>query len=429
MKQKAKELIKHPLIFGSGIVVFGNLGANFFNFIFNVFMSHSLNIADYGILASSMSLIGFPALIGTALIPVVIKFAGSYFATGNIPLLRGLYFKLKKSLVGIGIIIVSLFLLFLPNISNFFHIENNLILIITAFVIFLTLISVLNIAFLQAKLAFTFQVFVNLLNSTLKLFLGILFVFLGYSVTGAVIALFIAGIASYIFSFFPLKFIFAKGIAIPQISTKKLFSYGIPSSLTLFGLTSFISTDIILVKHFFDPQQAGLYAGLSLMARIIFYVTAPISSVMFPIIVQKYNRQENYTNTFKLSLALVLIPSLFLVLIYMFFPNLAVSLFFWKKEGYLAITPYLALFALFTTLYCVLSLLSYFYLSIQKTKICIPILIGAMLQIVLIYHYHETFFQIIIISLVITAILICLFLCYYPFATKSTIKRIHDKNS
>ena len=75
MKEKAKALIKHPLIYGSGIVVIGNLFANFFNFLFNLFMSRNLSVSDYGVLASIVALIAFPSLAVGAINPMVIHFA------------------------------------------------------------------------------------------------------------------------------------------------------------------------------------------------------------------------------------------------------------------------------------------------------------------------------------------------------------------
>lgn len=418
MKKKALQLIKHPLIYGSGIVVIGNLLANFFNFLFNLFMSRSLTVSEYGVLASVMSLIVFPTLVSNAIIPVVIRFAGDYFAQGNYPLLRGLYMKVFKPVVLIAVIVFVLFFLLLPEINKFFHIDDTNILLMTNVIIFFSIIGVINMGFLQAKLAFGFQVFVGATNAIIKLVLGMVLVLLGYSVGGATMAMIVAGITSYLVSFLPLRFIFDRKISSPAISTKALFFYGLPSSLTLLGLTSFISADIMLVKHFFNPHQAGLYAGLSLISRVIFYVSSPIAAVMFPMIVQKHSKNENYTNTFKLSLALVFIPSILITIFYALFPTFSI-LFFLKREEYLAISPYIAPFALFITFFGVLSILCNFYLSIQKTKIFIPIIAGALLQIILIYLYHDTFFQIILTSLGITFLLVCLLLLYYPHATKT----------
>jgi O-antigen/teichoic acid export membrane protein len=421
MRNKVKQLIKHPLIYGSAIVVVGGLVANFFNFLFNLFMSRSLSVPDYGILASVMSLIGFPMLVGTAIMPVVVRFAGDYFATDNFPLLRGLYIKIKKILSLIAIIIFVGFLVLIPSIGSFFHIDDKNILYMVNVIIFLALMGVVNMAFLQAKLSFAFQVLVNLIGAVIKLVLGMIFVGLGFSVAGAAMAMIAAAVVSYVVSFAPLKFIFDRKISAPTVKTKELFSYGLPSALTLLGLTSFISADIILVKHFFDPHQAGLYAGLSLIGRVIFFVSAPIGTVMFPLIVQKHSKNENFTNTFKLSLLLVFVPSLLITVFYALLPKFSI-LFFLKNEEYLANIPLIAPFALFIALFSLLSIIANFYLSIKKTRVFIPIIIGALLQILLIILYHQTFMQIIIISLSITAALVIMLLTYYPHATRKVIK-------
>ncbi|MGH2563388.1 MAG: oligosaccharide flippase family protein, partial [Ginsengibacter sp.] len=339
MKQRVLEFIKHPLIYGSGIVVIGGLAANFLNFLFNLFMSRSLSVADYGTLASLTSLIGFPALIITAVMPLVVRFAGDYFATNRLDLVRGLYIKMAKFLIIIGFVFFILFLIFVPSISNFFHIENKILLIITDLIIFSGFLAIINIAMLQAKLAFGYQMLVNLIGAVVKLSLGVLFVYLGYSVTGSALAILMASVSIYIFSFFPIKFIFNKKIsASPHVDTKELFVYGIPSALTLFGLTSLISTDVILVKHFFDPKSAGIYAGLSLMGRVIFYISSPIGSVMFPIIVQKHSKKESYKNTLNISLVMVFLSSLAITIFYFLFPKFSI-LFFLKRNEYLSIVP------------------------------------------------------------------------------------------
>ncbi len=417
MKQTAKKVLKHPLIYGSSIVVSGGLLANFFNFLFNLFMSRSLSVTDYGILASIISLITFPVLIVTAVNPVVVRFAGDYFVKNEQMLLKGLYNKFFGFLLVTGLTIFVLFLLFLSQISIFFHIANYFILIFADIIILLSFITVINLSFLQAKLAFGIQVLVSLATSLLKLSLGILLIVLGYKVTGAVGALLLSAIGGYVFSIIPLRFLFFNKTKSPEIETKELFRYGIPSALTLLGLISFISTDIILVKHFFDPIQAGQYAGLSLIGRVIFFISAPIGTVMFPIIVQKHTKGINFSNTFKLAVGLMLIPSICLTLFYSLFPKFSI-LFFLKRPDYLSVTPLLGIFGLYITFYCVLYLFANFYLSIKKTNIYFPILIGAILQIALITVYHQSFMQIIMISFTLVLLLVISFLVYYPYATK-----------
>ncbi len=420
MKQKALKIIRHPLVYGSSIVVIGGLVANFFNFLFNLFMSRNLSIADYGILASVISMISFPSLVTGAVAPLVTNFAASYFALNQLDKVRGLYIKIIKLLFLIGILVTSLFFIFIPQISGFFHIENRTILLITDLIIFLAFIGIVNMSLLQAKLAFGFQVFLNFLVAVTKLAFGVVFVFAGLSVTGAVSSMLIASTLGFVVSFYPVRFIFNRKIISPPIDKKELFAYGIPSALTLFGLTSLISTDIILVKHFFTPVNAGYYAGLALIGKVIFFLSAPITTVMFPIVVQQLSRSEKFTNTLKFSLLLVLLPSSFFTAIYFMFPG-PVILFFLKKEAYLTVAPLLGIFGLHISFYAVLSILANFYLSINKTKIYIPILIGAVLQAISITIYHQSFLQIILLSLSVTFLLDMGLLLYYPHATKKRL--------
>src|SRR5258708_2808886 len=115
MRQKAKDLIRHPLIYGSSIVVIGGLVANFFNFLFNLFMSRNLSVADYGTLASIISLIAFPGLILNSFNPLVVNFAGEHFAKGELDQVRGFYIKLIKFLTLAGVITSIFIFIFIPT--------------------------------------------------------------------------------------------------------------------------------------------------------------------------------------------------------------------------------------------------------------------------------------------------------------------------
>ncbi len=417
MKQLIKTAIAHPFISGGSIVITGGLIANILNFFFNLYMSRNLSVAEYGLLASIISLIGLPGVAASACVPIAMRFAGEFFAKGELDKVRGLYQKFNKFLIILSILFFISFLLLIPQIKLFFHIQNSAILLFANFIIALSSISTTNLAFIQAKMQFSYLTMMGILSSLVKLIFAILFVMLGFSALGGVAAIFLATLIPYIVSFFPLGFAFNKTIKIPHIDNKALFSFGIPSSLTYVALTSFISTDIILVKHFFSSDSAGIYAGLSLVGRVIFFLTAPLAGVMFPIVVQKFNKNENYTNTFLLSIILVLIPSICITIFYALFPKFVI-LFFLKNTHYLQGVPLLTFFALFITVYALLNIIANFYLSIKKTAIAYPLIIGAIGQVILISLFHKSYLQIIYISGGITLLLLIGFLLYYPYATR-----------
>ncbi len=413
-----RKLIRHPLISGSILLVLGTLFANLFNFIFSVVMGRMLIPADFGTLSSITAVITLPTIIANAITPLVIILAGTYFAQKQYDLIRGLYIKLSKVFLVISIVFCITFFIFIPQINSFFHINDNYLLILTDLIIFLSIMTAVNISFIQAKLAFKFYVLILCSTTIIKLIFAWILVAAGFKVIGGVAGMFLGLLIPYLISFIPLKFVFNRSIiSSPKIDTKIFITYGIPAVIVSLGLSGFITNDLILVKHYFSPEMTGLYAGLSLIGRIIFFISAPIASVMFPLIVQQHAKKEKFTTTFLLSLFLILLSSIAITVFYALLPKFSV-LFILKKQEYLAIIPYLTFFSIFITIYSLVSIITSFYLSIKKTKIAIPVIIAAILQVVLITQFHQNILQIIIISFGLNIFLLLCLLLYYPFAIK-----------
>lgn len=414
MKKYVYKTITHPLISGSSIIFIGSLMGSLLNFLFNLFMTRNFSVSDYGILASLISIMTLSSLPAGSFAPVVVNFSASYFAKNELDKVRALFLKITLLSGSLGLIIFLFFILFSKAIGVFFNIQNSSLVIATSLIIFLGYIGSVNSAILQAKLSFIFLSGNSLLGAFLKFAIGVILVVLGFGLYGPILAILFSFFISYIVSFIPLQFLFKKEANASNIGIKEIIHYGAPAGLAMLGLTSLITTDIILAKHFFMPKDAGIYAGLSLVGRVIFFLTAPITTVMFPMIVQRYTRQEGYHNVFGLSLILVLIPSCMLTLFYFLFPEFAIT-FFIKNKEYLITAPLLGYFGIFITIYSVLSIIVNFYLSINKTWVAIPIIATAILQIVLMYFYHQSFIQIILISIVVTSLLVAVLLLYYCF--------------
>lgn len=417
MKQKIEHIFRHPLISGSAVIFFGALFGNVFNFIFSVYMISHLSSANNGTLIALISLINLPSLAVNSFAPTIINFAGPYFANDELTKVRGLYNQMGKLFFILNITLLIISLIFIPQISDFFHINDHFLLVLATVTVFIGLFNVLNSAFLQAKLAFKSMSALLIFSAVLKLGFGIVFVIVGYQVYGAVVALFLSTLIPFLLSFLPLKNILQKKAEKAPLQMKRLFRYSIPSAIAVLGMTAFITTDVLLVKHFFPPAQAGFYAGISLIGRVIFYFSSPIASVMFPLVVQKMSVNQQYTNIFFLSLLLVLVPSLAITGVYFFFPHVVLQIFHIKNISFYE-TNLLGFMGLYISLYAIVSILSNFYLSIKKTDIYIPITCAAVTQIILIWFYHATFFSLITISFTVLFLLFIVLLLYYPYATR-----------
>lgn len=412
MKNTLKKIATHPLISGSLIIFSGTLFANVFNFLFNLFLSRNLSVSDYGILASLVSLILLCALIADSLAPTIVSFAGSYFAKQEHDKISDFFLQITKiSFLAGGIVLVVL-ILFTKAIGDFFNIKDNSLIILVGVIVFFGFASSATRSILQAKLAFKYITFMYIFSAIIKFLGGVLLVIQGFGVRGALWGFFLSFSVPYFLSLIPLRSFLRIRKNNSVVSVLKLISYGGPATLTLMGLTLFITTDIILVKHFFSSKEAGLYAGLSLIGRVIYFFSAPIGLVMFPLIVHRHAKNDDYKHIFKLSLLVVFLLSAAVTTFYFLFPNFVVSIFL-KRQEYFTIVPLVGLFGIFITLYSMVSILANFYLSIKKTYVFVPVISTAFLQAVLIWIYHNNFLQIILISIFSISLLFLYLLLYY----------------
>lgn len=406
------QTVTHELISGSFYVFIGITASSFFAFLLNIYIARNLSYSDYGIFASIMSLITLLAIPSSSISAVIVRFATQFFSKNEEARAGAFYVKSFKYLLVFSLILFIFSIALLPLISSFLKIYDPGLIILAIISVVLFYMATLNMAFLQSLLKFKLLGVLYSFAGIGKLFGGVILIVLGLKVYGALLATFLFSLIDYIFSFFPLKKVISnagKDVSIPK---REFTYYAIPTSIAIFSLSSFISTDVILVKHFFSSSEAGFYGGLSLIGKVVFYFTGPIPMAMFPLIVKRHTNQENFHNLFYIALIIVLIPSVLITIFYFIFPKFTITLFL-GGAGYLSVAPYLGLFGILLTIYSINNVFVNFFLSIKKTSISLIVLFFALLQIGLIYIYHDDFYQIIYVSIISSVLLLGFLMLYY----------------
>jgi O-antigen/teichoic acid export membrane protein len=407
------KIFRHELISGSFFVFIGTFSSSILSFIFNLFLARTLSYSDYGIFASLISLYALATIPAQSLTAVIVRFSAFYFANNEEDKASLLYRKMivTWTLIGLAILLVSL--LFSGPISSFLRINNSSLVVIIGMATALSYVSIVNVAYLQSLTKFLFMSFMYILGALVKLLLGMLLIFWGYKVFGAIWAVFLMTFVAFLISFGPLiRLLRRETQKDVSISLRELGLYALPASTTILLLSSFISTDVLLVKHFFSAEEAGYYGGLSMIGKAIFYFTGPIPFVMFPLIIKRHTKNQDFKNLFYFSLALVTLPALSITVFYSLFPEFTIRFFLGGRE-YLNLAGVLGLFGIFMTLYSLNNVVVNFFLSVKKTGIFLLVGIGAFLQIALILLFHESINQVIYASIFSSGLLLILLLLYY----------------
>jgi O-antigen/teichoic acid export membrane protein len=413
------------MISGSFYIFAGSMFANVMAFLLNLFFARTLSYADYGTFASLLSIITLAMIAGGSITTIIVKFSTGFYSKNETDKLKSFYKKSAIFVFSFSFLFFIAFTLAAPLLSSFLHLDNYLYLVLVGLAVAIFYMQTLNMAFLQGLMRFGFISVVNAVSSLIKLLVGILFVYLGFRAFSGLWAIFFMGLGAFLIGFAPLFKIFSqKTEKNVQLKLKEIFIFAFPAFFTVFFMTSFTSTDVILAKHFFSPQSAAFYAGLSLVGKVIFYFTAPIPVVMFPLLVKRHATGRSVINIFYLSLGLVLLPSVVISIFYFVFPELVIKLFLGGRD-YIAIAPYLGLFGIYLTVFCLVNVCINFFLSLGKTKIVYPVIIAALIQIVLIYLFHNNFGQVIGVSLVDSLILLIILLVAF-FRSYGNVSKIKE---
>lgn len=400
------------LIRGSAVLMSGGLIANLGNYFFNLLIGRFLGPADYGVVASVIALLYIVSVPSAALNLIGAKFSSRFKAEGEFDRLAYFFVILNKALFLFCFGVLLFFVFLSGSLSGFLKIDSPVPVIFLGALLGVSLLVALNNSILQGLLRFNFLALSSVISVVVKLTLGVGLVWLGFSIGGALTGFLAAFLVPYFLSFWPLRFLLKEKREAVKIEWREVAKFAAPAFFSTLGLTLLYTGDVVLVRHFFPAGEAGLYAALSLIARIILFVTAPIGMVMFPLISERRTKNERYSGLFLTALLLVFLITAAATVFYFLFPEFVVKLFFGSQ--YLAAAPYLGRFAVFLSLYSLCNLFASFYLSIHKIRIAsLPLLFGPLL-VVLLWFYHGSFLQVLNVA---TGMTLALLICFVVYST------------
>ena len=324
-------------------------------------------------------------------------------------LIRGSFRKLFV----IGFFSTLFIILISPLIAQFLHISKLNIILLSPIILFSVLLPIVR-GTLQGIQKFNLLGLNLILEIIFKLGLGIIFVYLGYKVNGAISAVVLSFLFPILLGLFTIKNFFEKKQN-DSFDQKKIYNYTYPVLISLTLMSLLFTIDVFLVKHYFDEELAGFYVAASIIGKIIFFDTFAISQVMFPKSVEKFSLNQSSKTILKKSLLLVSLLSVPITIFYFIFPQFVTLILFGNE--YMKINNLLGIFGIAISLFSFSYLLVLYNLSISRINIIFPLIFFVILETLLIYFIHTTLLQVVVI-LTIIMLLVFIYLLFYTFAYK-----------
>lgn len=402
-----KRQFKSKFVEDNLILLIGTTILNVFGFLFHFYMGRKLGPADYGILGTILTLVYLIGISFNTIQTSIAKFVSGFRTKKAYSKISYLLSASIKRLFFYSLIAMGVFLLLSNIIASFLNISISPIIVVSPFIIFISLAAI-NRGILQGLQKFKGLSLTLITEGFVKLFGGILLVSIGWKINGAILAI----VLSYVFSFF-IGFIPLRKIANykkSKFETKQVYSYSLPVLIMLLSLTAYNSIDLILIKHFFDNVQAGYYAAMSLIGKILFFGCISISQVMFPKVSELHESGKPHKHILYKSFLSVLIFISPIILIYFLFPSLIVNLLYGKE--FLEISSLIGWFSVFVGLFCLVYILSFYNISINKKGFLYILALFNLIEIVLLYSFHNSLIQVIFILISLMSLLFIILMIY-----------------
>ena len=393
------------------ILFISNLLVNAGNYGINLLLGRWLGPAEFSEVSLLVTLLLMLSFWALAFQLTSAKYVAEYLVENKQAELYNFLHWFKKLSVVVGIGLATLLISLSIFWKDFFQMRSSLLFIIFGVGMPFYLLMSVNRGVLQGqnnyrKLAITFQA-----EMWTRLILSIVLVKMGYGVNGVAWGLTLSIVASWFVSNPSIE----KFITIP-FSNQKIISFFFIVLIYECSQILINNSDTILVKHFFSPTDAGLYAALALIGRIVYFGTWTVVTMLFPLVIKLEKEGKDHTKYFLGGLCVVGgIAGVIIIACYVM-PELMVNILFGEK--YISIAPLLWLYALATALFALVNVFVYYNMSLDRRLPVWLTIAGGVLQILLIYVFHHTFEQVIQIQIYLMSGLLLTMIFYQFFVKK-----------
>ncbi len=412
-------LLKSKKITPEQLFMLSVLAVNGGNYLYNLILGRVLGpaqFADAAVLITFLLVLSFAAMTFQL---VTAKFSVLF----ENEIFESFVSKIYKNSLLVGVIMGLLIIVFAGQLQNLFNTSSSNMFVVFGFGVPLYFLMSVNRGVFQGKKAFkslsiTYQ---SEMLSRLIITLGLILIFNIQS--SVVIAVGI--LASFVFGLLPFKvpkLISKKALVLSDTHSKEIKSFFVITAF--YELTQIIinNSDILLVKHYFESYEAGLYASLALIGRIVYFIAWMFVMLLLPTVVQlKKDGKETAPTLFK-YVGYIAVISITIISGCLIFPETIITILF--GDSYIAMAPLLWKYAIATSMFAISNIFAYYYLSLDKY---IPVVISGvfgMLQMGLVIFYHDSLEQVVHMQIIAMLLLLAIQLAFFKYdqiKTKNTL--------
>ena len=400
------------IVSGSVVLLVGSGLTTGINLIYNVLIARYLGPTGYGQAAVVYTLLTLLSAVTLSFQIISAKFAAQQSPVSD----KGAVYRyFHQSAWVCGSIVGVTLLIFRDSVASYLNLTDPILVALLAIgaAFYIPLGS--RRGYIQGNYGFRRLALNLVLEGAVRLIGSYVLVLMGLGVRGVIEAN-VAAVAIAYFEAVPKL-----GARISSPLNKRRALRETSQALVFFsGQVLINNCDIVLVKHFFAAEAAGLYAAVAMVGRVVFAFSQAIVNSTFPLVAGTCEAERKDLKVIATSLLLVIgCGSVLAIGLWITPPPVWTSLFgsAFKSAGEYSLSSLLSLYALETVVYSLSVVIITFEMSYKIANSSWVQLAFSGVVIAGICSFHSTVHQVIIVKLIL---MVGLFACVaIPFLFES----------
>jgi O-antigen/teichoic acid export membrane protein len=268
---------------GAGVVG-GLLG-----YVFQVLMGRLLSPPEFALFSAIMALTTFFMSPLGAMSMLLSRRVSTLRACSQHHAMRHLYLRSHHFLALSGLGFLAVMVLALPIVQNYLKAPDTLPILIFSMVIVFGAMSVINNAFFQGQQQFFWLGASGVAGVSIKIIFSVTLISLGWGTSGAILGVLLSIILMWLLgTAYTLKKLPNRGTAVSRAMEPFPLSMIVPVLIANVAFAIMTQLDMVLVNHYFDAEQAGMYAAASVLGKAVLYLPGGLVMVMFPMVAEQH---------------------------------------------------------------------------------------------------------------------------------------------
>ncbi|MBL4605320.1 MAG: sugar isomerase [Flavobacteriaceae bacterium] len=228
-------------------------------------------------------------------------------------------------------------------------------------------------------------------------------------------------VISFFFGLIPLKIqgvSLTRKINLPKVERRVIRNFFILTAF--YELTQIIinNSDILLVKHYFESYEAGLYASLALIGRIVYFIAWMFVMLLFPKLIELKKEGKDTTALLWKYVSYISCISAVIIGMCFLFPQQIIQLLF--GDAYISMGSLLWKYSFATGVFAISNIFAYYFLSLSNY---VPVIVSGLfgcLQVLLIMVFHRDLAQVVNMQIIAMLILLTVQLLFFGYTSLKT---------